>query len=577
MTHADLACILPVSHCSEAFRTTLDSVLSLDACATEVFVVTNDYAAVAGCVAARMEDARVTVVELPSASTALDARAAGLECVHAPWCVFVDEGDALSSDAWALVAAAARKTGADLVLQAPANSRDIETLEAPAIARAVFAAPDPALSGAFMTRELAARAFGQLPAAPVARDSDLVALFSACTQATRAARVPGPLVSRAAAASTDIKLDAEAFSKLAASAQATSSAARLLSQTDGWAENHDAYEELVQAVLGKLLARYPYDVAKTDRGACFDTLAASWSAPELVSAVMHWRSDTLLPFMEAAQESRTLRADGPAKIERVAVLAPQRSLIDPDTLAGIEAAFRELGAIPKLFTDDKSAYPDVFNTHIELAGYEEGGSYLERGRGLSAALLEHGIDAVVAPLSADPAQAPDFLLARLTGVSVAVFSPERPLAAIPRATMPGLMRQVQAANVITVPARRNATFWSMASHARIVVESECGDGTEFVSRVLDALETPFSAPRETFRPDVAFGPLGPRPRKAPAAANAAAAGAGAAGTSDAERQLAEMKRQMELLQARLAGAENEAEELRRRLAESGGNAAPSDA
>jgi hypothetical protein len=561
-----LSCILPVSNADTDFSSTIASVLALDDCAAEIFIVTNGYAAIAESVAPHIERSNVDVIEIPGSSTALDDRAAGLECAHADWVVFLDAGYALESNAYVLAQSAAEATGADFVAQAEDGTSELQAFDGPAIATTLFDRNDPALSGVFMKRALAETAFDQLPAMDVAKDSDIAILFSAALAAQRLAVLPEPLLAKRPEEPEARNLDVRRFTELCASAQATASAARLLSQTDGWDENREAYEELSHAVLGKLLKLFPYSVRKQDRPACFDVLAKSWQAPELVSAIMKWRGDTLLPFMEAIQSASVFTHADSSKIERVAILAPQRSVLDPETLAGVETAFRELGIIPKLFTDDRSAYPDIFNTCLQLASYDAGQDYFDRGRELSAALLEHGIDAVVAPLSADPAQAPDLMLCRLLDVSVALFAPEHPVQQIPHATMPGLMRQAQMADVITVPARKNATFWSMASHARIVVEDEADDSAEFISRVLDELEKPSSAPRTTYRPDLSFGPLGIAPKK-PRQPE----------PTDAEKQLEELKRQMELLQARLAGAENEAETLRRQLAETERNGTQSDA
>lgn len=225
------------------------------------------------------------------------------------------------------------------------------------------------------------------------------------------------------------------------------------------------------------LERFPYEVGRSERGAYFDGLVERWPLPELVQGIAQWRSDCLLPFLEAAQGSRALADAGHRDIASVVWLDPIAAWDDDERDVTLEE-IASLGAATKVVDE----LPE--------------GLTVERFEALSRSL--EGADAVLSPLTAFRSQALDLLLARLMGLRVALVVPDPLSRAMGEAgTMPQLMTVAQTATVIVVPLTTNLTFWTMAAHADLVDAERAGHGVDRQRAVLAALADPQRAVRRT--------------------------------------------------------------------------------
>ena len=241
------------------------------------------------------------------------------------------------------------------------------------------------------------------------------------------------------------------------------------------------------------VAGYPYDVPAEERGEAFDELVARFDAVELVIAVALEKSAGLLPFLEAAQSSRTLSEPPARGADAAGAGAPllwfeaeehyendfTTSIYESLAGGGADGAPRGGAAVPRLEVVEEPPF-----------GLSE-----ERFGELAARFREAG--GVVCPLSSSRMLAFDLLLARLLGVGVLGVAP-LPLAPAlgPSGTLPELMVVAQTLSAVVVPKSVNATFWTMAAHAEIVDAERLG-GDALHAAMLRALEAPSRPARKT--------------------------------------------------------------------------------
>lgn len=560
MTTPDISIIVPVVNDAASLEATVRSALACEGPTVEVLIVDGGsedetrYVADALC----LEDARVRFVTCDAPGGALEARRRGLGEARGQWVSFLDAGRELVADGPARAIALAERFGVSLAA-ASADGREYLVPDG-SVVHSLFSDGLGVLSlaGVVAERELALEALQPLPHQSVPRESELVVLFALCYAAPGIALVPGRLASDKPEAGPG-PWTLEEFEAGCLTSKAAAAVGRLISRFDDWDCHRGDYQQLVLRLLEPLVAPFPGNVAHEDRGAAFEALANAWPAPELASAVAHWKGDNLTPLLEAASLAPLTERPANGRVTSVALLCQGGTRPDVHaescSLLGVEAC---------LVAEESADVPDT-NT---LPAWEPGESYLPRARALIGILREHGVDAVAAPLVGSARLALDLLCARLVGVPTLLVAEQGAGVLLqPDGCAAGAAQQTlavaQCAEVLGCLVPGAARFWTAAAPEATVVPMSAREGAEECwSRLFDALEEEpeldFAPPRASvFSNEVASIARSLNASRQPLAPAAASA------------RIRELEQQTALLEARLAAAHDEARALRQQLVEAG--------
>ena len=546
--------VIPVHNAGETLAGSIQSALAQTDVSAHVVVVDDGSSDATGLVCLLFSfDPRVTVVTLEERRGSVGARAAGLAEVKTPWVCFLDADRRLERDACLMALRRATRTGAPLAV--PASFLSPETREAPDPCSRLF--DDPTwpvdLNGVVCETELAQRAFDSLPATGPCRAGGLLTLFALALEAPALASFDTqPVAPLDKARPRTAAMDAAEFADLCTAAEALTGAGRVISRHDAWDERRRTYRSLLLRLTRPLLERFPRNVEPRARTKAFDTLCAAFPAAEAVDALGAWCQDSLALVLDCAQSSAALRQRPCEPLQTLAVLlAPgeQPSL----SVATMERALANssVRAVPLANRGDR-----LVSAALELPRWEPGESYLPRARRLLSVLNEQDADAVACTLSCDAALPLDLLAARLSGRPVLVRVPLSLAWALGESgRVHDLVAVAQAATVLAAPREADAPFWRAATSGAVVACRDSESSDSWLARLIDALEENSSRTA----PPPAEGPL--LPLFDPRLNDGSALGPRAC---DAD-EVARLREQVGILQARLASAQSEATSLRRQL------------
>ena len=550
--------VIPAHNAGETLAGSIQSALSQTGVAVQVVVVDDASDDATGLVCLLFSfDPRVTVVTLEGRRGSVAARAAGLAEAASPWACFLDADRRLERDACLMALRCADRTGAPLVV--PSSLLSPETACASDPCSRLF--DDPCqpleLNGVFCETGLARRSFDGLPTTGPCRAGGTLALFSMALEAPAMASLDTPPVAPPEAGCPwDAAMDVRAFTELCTAAEALRAAGRVISRHDAWDERRRTYRALSLRLTRPLLDGFPANVEPRARAAAFDALCSAFPVAEAVDAVGAWCADSLAAVLDAVQGSSSLE---PRPAEPLGALAV---LIGPGDEPASEGPAMELAlanstvrAVPLADRDRAAVAPT-----LELPHWQPGESYLPRARRLLTVLNEHDADAVACTLCCDPALPLDLMVARLSGRPVLVRVPASLAWALGETgRVHDLVAVAQAATVLAPPRAVDAPFWRAATGGAVMPRQGSETCDSWLARLLDALEQ--GAPRDA-APAVE-GPL--LPLFDPRLNDDSSMGPRA---SDAD-EVARLREQVSILQARLASAQGEARALRRQLVASG--------
>lgn len=550
--------VIPVHNAGDTLAGSIQSALAQTDVAVQVVVVDDASDDATGLVCLLFSfDPRVTVVTLEGRCGSVAARAAGIAEARSPWVCFLDADRRLERDARLMALRRAGRTGAPLVV--PSSLLSPETVGAPDPCSRLFDDPRQPLEldGVFCETGLARRAFDRLPATGPCRAGGTLVLFSMALEAPAMAVLDTPPVAPPVACRPlGAAMDVRAFTELCSAATALQAAGRVISRHDAWDERRRTYRALSLRLTRPLLEGFPSNVEPRSRAAAFDALCSAFPVAEAVDAVGAWCADSLAAVLDAVQGSASFVPRPAEPLEALAVLlGPGDEPASDGPAMELALANSAVRAVPLADRGRAAVAPT-----LELPRWQPGESYLARARRLLAALSEHGADAVACTLCCEPALPLDLMVARLSGRPVLVRVPASLAWALGETgRVHDLVAVAQAATVLAPPRVADAPFWRAATAG--VVAPRLGSETcdSWLARLLDALEQ--GASRDAV--PVAEGPL--LPLFDPRLNDDSSMGPRA---SDAD-EVARLREQVSILQARLASAQGEARALRRQLVASG--------
>ncbi|MEY8436211.1 glycosyltransferase family 2 protein [Atopobiaceae bacterium 24-176] len=546
--------VIPVHNAGETLAGSIQSALAQTDVSVHVVVVDDGSSDATGLVCLLFSfDPRVTVVTLEERHGSVGARAAGLAGTKTPWVCFLDADRRLERDACLMALRRAARDDAPLAV--PASLLSPRTQRAPDPCSRLF--DDPSwpldLNGVVCDAELARRAFDRLPATKPCRAGSMLVLFALALEAGSLASFDAqpvtPLEETRPRPST---MDAAEFADLVTAAEALKGAGRVISRLDAWDEKRRTYRSLLLRLTRPLLERFPRNVEPKARTEAFDALCAAFPAAEAIDALGAWCADCLALVLDCAQGSAALRQRPCEPLKTLAVLlAPGEQPCQSVAAMELALANSSVRAVPLAQRGEHLVPPA-----LELPRWEPGESYLPRARRLLAVLNEQDADAVACTLSCDAALPLDLLTARVSGRPVLVRVPLSLAWALGETgRVHDLVAVAQAATVLAAPREADAPFWRAATSGTVVACRESESSDSWLARLLDALEEgsarAVAPPAEgpllpLFDPRLNDGSaLGPRP-------------------CDAD-EVARLREQVSILQARLASAQSEATSLRRQL------------
>ena len=558
MERPRIAVVIPAHNAGDTLAGSIQSALSQTDVEVQAVVVDDGSDDATGLVCLLFSfDPRVTVVTLEGRRGSVAARAAGLAEVDAPWVCFLDADRRLERDACLMALRRAARTGAPLVVPASLLSPETEGEQDPC-ARLFDDPRQPlGLDGVFCETGLARRALDRLPAVGPCRAGGTLALFSIALEApAMAALDTPPLAPPEGGRPWRPAMDVRAFTELCSAATALQAAGRVISRHDAWDARRRTYRALSLRLTRPLLEGFPANVEPRARAAAFDALCSAFPVAEVVDAVGAWCADSLAAVLDAVQGSASFEPRPAEPLDALAVLLGPDDEPTPEGPAmELSLANSAVRAVPLADRGRAAVAPA-----LELPGWQPGESYLPRARRLLAALNEHGADAVACTLCCEPALPLDLMVARLSGRPVLVRVPASLAWALGETgRVHDLVAVAQAATVLAPPRVADAPFWRAATSGVVVPRQGSEACDSWLARLLDALEQ--GAPRDA-APAVK-GPL--LPLFDPRLNDDSSMGPRA---SDAD-EVARLREQVSILQARLASAQGEARALRRQLVASG--------
>lgn len=558
MERPRIAVVIPAHNAGDTLAGSIQSALSQTDVEVQAVVVDDGSDDATGLVCLLFSfDPRVTVVTLEGRCGSVAARAAGLAEVDAPWVCFLDADRRLERDACLMALRRAARTGAPLVVPASLLSPETEGAQDPC-ARLFDDPRQPlGLDGVFCETGLARRALDRLPAVGPCRAGGTLALFSIALEApAMAALDTPPLAPPEGGRPWRPAMDVRAFTELCSAATALQAAGRVISRHDAWDARRRTYRALSLRLTRPLLEGFPANVEPHARAAAFDALCSAFPVAEVVDAVGAWCADSLAAVLDAVQGSASFEPRPAEPLDALAVLLGPGDEPTPEGPAmELSLANSAVRAVPLADRGRAAVAPA-----LELPGWQPGESYLPRARRLLAALNEHGADAVACTLCCEPALPLDLMVARLSGRPVLVRVPASLAWALGETgRVHDLVAVAQAATVLAPPRVADAPFWRAATSGVVVPRQGSEACDSWLARLLDALEQ--GAPRDA-APAVK-GPL--LPLFDPRLNDDSSMGPRA---SDAD-EVARLREQVSILQARLASAQGEARALRRQLVASG--------
>lgn len=457
MENPEVSVIIPTYNDAATLVRAVESCLSQSMRDLEVIVVDDASTDITREVVATFErrDSRVRLLSHKENRQLLEARRTGLEASRGEFILFLDADDWLDPQVCERALVVQGDTAADIV-NFSIVPEYMGAPPAPEVVRGrarMYAAPDLvaegavdilhatyrddrltwSLDGKLLSADLARRAFALVPAERMFQCEDAYLYFVVASLAGRlVSRSDLPvyhyLMGMGDTRADACDLTAGRYGQICAGELAVERVASFLDERGLGEVCREDYEALRDRILADPASRFPHAVMAPDRPAALDALLGRWPIPEAVSALAarHW--DEPACVIEAALGARSLARKTDAAHTVAAYYHTMGTGGAEHVTRDLLVLWRSMGLGVVLLVDEGGGDPafrppeGVALETLPSCFEATGGRYRARAEALSRALSAYGVDMLVYCQWLSPTLPWDLLLAKASGVSVAIHT-----------------------------------------------------------------------------------------------------------------------------------------------------------